>query len=118
MAGLAQVERRSPHPVFSELHILKDFKCCVLKLPHSKRVIGGFCGTAHSKEVRLFRSGWNSRVGVNVGFNTEGAEFTERRSRSGKRSQPADAWKFVELDGERSTGYGSRSVGLLSTHLL
>jgi hypothetical protein len=72
MAGLAQVERRFPHPVFSELHILKDFKCCVLKLPHSKRVIGGFCGTAHSKEVRLFRSGWNSRVGVNVGFQHRG----------------------------------------------
>jgi hypothetical protein len=48
---LVNLNRDHP-PLFSELRILKDFKCRVFGTAHSKGVTGAFCGSAHSKGVR------------------------------------------------------------------
>jgi hypothetical protein len=45
------LERGPPYPLFSEVFIIKDFKCFVFGSVHCKGVAGGFCGSADSKGV-------------------------------------------------------------------
>jgi hypothetical protein len=48
----------SPH-LFSEVRILKDFKCCDFGSADSKRVTAAFFGSADSEGLRgLFCSAW------------------------------------------------------------
>jgi hypothetical protein len=48
-------------------------------------------------------------------FNTEGTEFTERRSR---RRRTSEERRTVKADGKRNIEHGSRRSDQLSTHLL
>jgi hypothetical protein len=62
----------SPH-LFSDLRILKDFKCFVFGSADSEGVTGAFFGSADCKGVSGFRE--------RKTFNAEGAEFMETRWR-------------------------------------
>jgi hypothetical protein len=117
MAGLAQAERGSPHPVFSELRILKDFKCCVLKLRILMELRMLFAELRILKGLSCFALDGIAELGWKLDFNAESTEFAERWSRKGKRRQSKYDWKSVEVDGERSIGHGSRKSGLLSIFL-
>ena len=97
------------------MRILKGFKCRVLEV----RILKGLW--AHFAEVRILkRLGciWSLDGTIELGsksdFDTDLAEFTERRSRRGQSSEER---KLVEADGERNIRYGTRRSGQLSTHL-
>jgi hypothetical protein len=76
--------RRSPSPLFSQLHILKGFKSCVLKLRILQELPAHFAKVRILKGIAAVRrrmSNGSSEVKVRVDFNAEGAEFTGKGGR-------------------------------------
>jgi hypothetical protein len=102
----AETRRGAPLPFFSEVRILKDFKCRVSEV----RILNGLW--AHFAEVRILKGlacVWPLRA------ETEGIGSADRRSGIGKRVQFGDERRFLGVDVERNPSrlrtnmqYGSR----------
>jgi hypothetical protein len=107
-----------PHPFFPELHILKDFKCCVLKLRILNELRAHFVEMRIPKRLGCFALAGITELGWKLDFNTEGTEFTEETSSDGKRKLSKCGRKLVEVDDVRSMGHGSTRTGLLYIYLL
>ena len=120
MAGLAQVERRSPHPVFSELHILKGFESCVLKLRILQGLWACFAEVRMVKRLGCFALAGTAELGWNAGFQRRGRRVHGEEAEEWETGPACrDAGKFVERGlASEARDMVAGSVGLLSTHLL
>jgi hypothetical protein len=114
------VERPPPrHPFFSELHILKGFKCCVLKL----RILQGL--QARFAELHIVKGLGMERVGrrdeekygsenppLQKLGKSRGAEapHLHRRGEGGQREGKAAGGKADRLDCEENMEKGSMGL--------
>jgi hypothetical protein len=83
IGGNAKIVRNDlgyPPHLFSDVRILKDFKCCVFGSADSAGVTGAFCGSADCKGVREFEvefcEDWVGQTGAQQCCTRTAAERT------------------------------------------